>query len=195
MGTIARELGDILRDSDPQRALAVYDLGIQRLGEVKGGVKTSRDYSTMLAKSSYALRLLHRPSEAKRRITAALLILQKTRDYPAERILLSSPACTTLRALGDYEAETGDPRRALAIYQQLLEKVMASKPNVLNDLRDTPKLASIYGALSHLYRLAGDLSQAESVKSQRVELWRHWKQVLPQSSYIRGQLEAAEQDT
>jgi hypothetical protein len=28
---------------------------------------------------------------------------------------------------------------------------MASKPDVLGDLRDTPKLSSIYGALSRLY--------------------------------------------
>jgi tetratricopeptide (TPR) repeat protein len=193
VGTVARELGDILRDRDPQRALAVYDLGIRRLGEIKGGMKTGRDYATMLAKSSYALRRVHRTSEAKRRIDAALVILKNTKDYPAERILPSSPACTTLRALGDYEADAGDTHHALAIYEQLLEKVIASNPDLLNDLRDTPKLSSIYGALYHLYRRTGESSKAEMMKSRRVELWRHWQEVLPRNTYIRGQLEAAEQ--
>jgi tetratricopeptide (TPR) repeat protein len=191
-GTVARELGDILRDRDPQRALVVYDLGIQRLGEIKGGMKTGRDYATLLAKSSYPLRRLGRASEAKKRIDSALAILRSAKDYPAERILLSGPACTTLRALGDFEADASDPGRALAIYEQLLAKVMASKPDVLNDLRDTPKLSGIYGALSQLYRRAGNSSRSEMTKSQRVALWQHWQRLLPRNMYIRGQLEAAE---
>ncbi|MFL6448184.1 MAG: protein kinase domain-containing protein [Bryobacteraceae bacterium] len=195
VGTVARELGDILRDRDPGRALAVYDLGIQRLGEIKAGMKTGRDYATLLAKSSYALRRLGRASEAKRRIDSSLEILKNTKEYPTERILLSSPVCTVLRALGDYEAESDDQGRGLAIYEQLLQKVMASKPDALNDLRDTPKMSSIYAALSHLYRRVGDSKKAELMKSQRIELWRHWQRVLPQNNYIRGQLGAAEQDS
>ncbi len=190
-GTVARELGDILRDRDPQEALAVYDAGLQRLGEIKGGVKVSRDYATMLAKSSYSLRRLGHFSEAKRRLDAALVMLRNTKDYPATRILLSSPACTVLRAFAEYEAEAGDPRQALLSYEQLLEKVMISKPDVLSDLRDTPKLSSIYAALSNLYLRLGEASKADLMRSKRIELWRHWEQALPQNTYIHNQLEAA----
>ena len=192
VGTVARELGDILRERDPVQALAVYDLGLERLGQIKGGMKTSRDYAVMLAKSSYALRRLHRTADAKRRIDTALFVLQRTKDYPATRIALSGPACTVIRALGDFEADAGDPRQALITYEQLLEKVMANKPDVLADLRDTPKLSSIYGALTTLYRRVGDSTKAEAMKSKRVELWRHWQHLLPQNTYVRNQLEAAD---
>src|SRR5262249_20379031 len=84
----ARELGDILRDRDPQRALTVYDLGIQRLGEMGNSLKARRDRAQLLANSSYALRHLHRVSEAKARIDTAFAILSDIKDYPAERIPL-----------------------------------------------------------------------------------------------------------
>jgi hypothetical protein len=145
----------------------------------------------MLAKSSYPLRRLHRASEAKQRLDAALVILRNTKDYPATRIVLSSPACTVLRAIGDYQAEAGDPRQALTAYEQLLEKVMVSKPDALSDLRDTPKLSSIYAALASLYLRVGEASKAEGMQAKRTELWRHWQQALPQNSYVRNQLEAA----
>src|SRR3954471_5677134 len=106
----------------------------------------------MLAKYSYALRRLHRPSEAKRRIDAALMILRNTKDLSGRADSSQRSPRVPLRALGDYKAEARDPARSLATYERLLEKVIASKPDVLNDLRDTPKLSSIYGALSHLYR-------------------------------------------
>ena len=98
----------------------------------------------LLAKSSYPLRRLHRPSEAKARIDAAFAILKDTKDYPAERIRLGSHVYTAVCALADHEAETGDPRHALEMYQQLLDKVMATKPDAFDDLRDAPKLSRIY---------------------------------------------------
>jgi len=191
VGTIARELGDILRERDPREALAVYELGRERLGQVKGGMKTSRDYATILAKSSYPLRRLHRFTEAKERLDTALASLRNTRDYPANRILLSSPACTVLRALGDYQADVGDPHQAVITYEQLLEKVMASNPDVLSDLRETPKLSAIYAALSSLYLRLGESSKAEAMQSKRIELWRHWHEALPLNTYVHNQLEAA----
>jgi tetratricopeptide (TPR) repeat protein/tRNA A-37 threonylcarbamoyl transferase component Bud32 len=191
VGSAARELGDVLHDRDPSRALAVYDVGIQRLGETRNGLKTDRDRAALLAKSSYPLRRLHRPSEAKARIDAAFAALKNTKDYPAERIRLESQAYTVVCALADHEAETGDPHHALQIYEQLLDKVMATKPDVLGDLRDTPKLSRIYGALTILYRRSGNLALAEAMNTRRVELWRVWQQKLPRNTFVRRQLEAA----
>ena len=52
VGTTARELGRILNARDPQRALAVYDLGIQRLSEIRNSLKARREVATLLARSS-----------------------------------------------------------------------------------------------------------------------------------------------
>ncbi len=191
VGTAARDLGDVLRDRDPRRALAVYDVGIGRLEETQNRLEARRDRAVLLAKSSYPLRRLHRPSEAKARIDAAFAILKDTKDYPAERVRLGSHAYTAVSALADHEAETGDPRHALQMYEQLLDRVMATKPDPLDDLRDTPKLSRIYGALTILYRRSGDAASADVMHARRVELWRVWQQKLPQNTYIRGQFEAA----
>jgi tetratricopeptide (TPR) repeat protein len=191
VGTISRELGKILRDRDPRRALAVDDAGIARLGETPNNLRARRDRAALLAQSSYPLRSLHRASEAKARIDAALAILKETKEYPAEQIRPASPAYTVVCALADHEASMGDHRAALQLYEQLLDKVMATRPDPLSDLRDTPRIASIYAALTGLYRRAGNTIAAEAMHTKRVELWRHWQRELPRSAYIHRQLEAA----
>jgi tRNA A-37 threonylcarbamoyl transferase component Bud32/tetratricopeptide (TPR) repeat protein len=191
LATVARELGKILRDRDPQRALAVFDLGIQRLGETGNGRQAQRERAVLLAHSSYSLRRLHRLSEAKTRIDDAYTILRATKDYPSDRIRLASHLYYATCALADYEAEEGDPRRAAEIYEQLLERVMATKPDPLGDLRDTPKLSRIYEALAVLHMRNGNPAGAAEMNSRRLDLWRHWQRQLPQNSFVRRQLEAA----
>jgi tetratricopeptide (TPR) repeat protein len=190
VGTSARELGKVLSERDPRRALAVYDLGIRRLGETPNRLEARRDRAVLLARSSYPLRRLHRPSEAKARIDAAFAVLKETKDFPVEQVRLGSHAYTAVCALADHEAETGNPRLALRMYQQLLDKVIATKPDPLGDLRDAPKLSRIYTTLSALYRRTGDSTSAEAMNTRRVDLWRHWQQKLPQNDFIRRQLEA-----
>jgi len=190
VGTISRELGKILRDRDPRRALTVYDEGIRRLGETPNNLRANRDRAALLAQSSYPLRRLHRPSEAKARIDAAFAILKETKDYPAKQIRPASPVYTADCALADHEAETGDLRHALQLYQQLLAGVMATKPDPLGDLRDTPRISSIYGTLAVLFRRTGDPASAEAMHARQVELWRSWQHKLPQNAFVRRQLEA-----
>ncbi len=193
-GTIAREMGKILRNRDPRRALAVYDLGIARLTETPHNLKARRERAVMLAMSSYPLRHLHRRAEAKARLDAAFAALRETHDYPSERVRLGSQAYWCLRALADYQAETGTVARALETYRNLLNQVMATKPDPLNDLRDTPKLSRIYAALADLYRRTGDSPAAEAMRARRLDLWRQWQAKLPRNAYVRGQFEAASRD-
>ena len=48
--------------------------------------------------------------------------------------------------MANYEAEAGNLNRAVDLYEQLLKKVMAGNPRVLNDLRDAPRtLSSVRG--------------------------------------------------
>ena len=147
-----RELGTILRDRDPRRALAVYDRARQRLGEVPNNPAARRAEAGLLAGSSYALRRLNRASEARNRIEAALRLLRETKDYPTDRIDTDSEAEPALRALGDHLAETGEPLRAAAVYQELLDLILAAKPDPENDLRRATKLSRIYEALAGLHR-------------------------------------------
>jgi tetratricopeptide (TPR) repeat protein len=190
VATTARELGDILRDRDPRRALAVYDLGLQRLGEMRNSLKVRRDRAELLANSSYALRRLHRASEAKARIDAAVVILKETRDYPAERIRLGSYDDKMVSALADYEAEAGDPKQAFKIYEDLLQKVLASSPAPNTSLPDAVNLSRLYTAIAGLSLRVGQNERASILAAQRAELWRHWNARLPNNSFVRRQLEA-----
>ena len=191
IANVARELGDILRERDPQRALAVYDLGIKRLGEMGNSLKARRDHAQLLANSSYSLRRLHRDAEARERIDMAFAILKDTKDYPAERISLGSYDYAVMCAFADHEADTGNPRHALRIYQELVGKVMATRPKPQDILADAIRLGHVYAAMARLERRSARFGLASALDSSREEIWRRWDAKLPNNGFVRRQLTAA----
>src|SRR5262249_24312333 len=145
------ELGDLLRDSDPGRALAVYDETRDRIAEVKNNAKMRRDEASLLAASSYVLRRLRRPAESKERIDAAFTLLSDLKDYPAARVEPGGQVDGTVRALADHYADTGELSAAISTYEDLLEKVRASNPQPKSDLRHAWGLTRIYRDLGNLH--------------------------------------------
>jgi tetratricopeptide (TPR) repeat protein len=189
VGTSSRELGDILRWRQPQEALAVYDVGLRRLSEIRNNVRAQRDKALILANSSYALRNLKRHGESERRVNEALAILTETKDYPAARVALDGPLFAVLQASADHHAATGDPSRSLREYEALLEKVLASQPDVQNDLREAYGLSLMYENLAERQRALGATTQADDSDAKRLALWKHWNGKLPQNPFVLRQLE------
>jgi serine/threonine protein kinase len=184
-------LGDILRHSDPKRALEVYDHSLVRIREVPNDVSARRLETLLLAGSSYAARWMHREKDAKGRIDAALRLLSETKDFPAESIRAGSEADTALRALADHYAETGQPAQALDIYRELFHKIMASNPDPQNDLLNSVYVSRLHTSLAMLLRRVGRESEAVPLEAGRLELWRHWNRKLPGNPFVLRQLEAA----
>lgn len=184
-------LGNVLRDRDPARALAVYDRSLLRIAEIKNNVKARRGEAEILAYSSYALRRLNRNGEAGRRIERAFQFLRDTKDYPADRIVLGSEADIALRALADHRVDTGQPQRAAEVYQDLLDRILASKPDPEHDLRHTVHLSRLYERLGAAHRKSGQPQQAGAMSELRTELWRSWQDKLPQNTFVTRQLTAA----
>jgi predicted Ser/Thr protein kinase/tetratricopeptide (TPR) repeat protein len=181
------ELGDILRDSNPARALEVYDHTRRRMAEVKDNSKARRYEVWALAGSSYALRRLRRPDESRQRIDAAFAILRDLKDYPAAGVTLGEAVDAALRALADHYAGTGQTAAAIATCEELLEKVLASNPHPDTVLRHANGISRIYRDLANLRRRAGDVSRAATLDQQRLELWRHWDKKLPNNPFVRRQ--------
>src|SRR5262245_2643023 len=190
VGMAGRELGDILRDNDAARALNVYDSAFRRLAEVNS-TKSRRDQVWLLAGSSYSLRRLGRPADAKKRIDDAFAILKDVKDYPAATVELGDIVDATLRALADHQADSGAMDAAIATYQELFEKVRASSPQPETDLRHANGLSRIYRDLGNLYRRAGRASEADTLHKQRLELWQSWDKKLPDNPFVQRQLSAA----
>ena len=185
-------MANILRHSNPRKALAMYDAAIVRLSEVPTNLVARRERAAALANSSYALRSLHRIAEARQRIEAAFAILTDTKDYPAERVPFEpSGLYNALLAAADYEAGEGDAHRAVAKYEELLKKVMSAGPDPLSDLRDAPRISLLYQSLGRLYRRIHDTARAEAMEARRRELWLQWDRKLPDNAFVRRQLAAA----
>jgi serine/threonine protein kinase/tetratricopeptide (TPR) repeat protein len=183
-------LGNILRQRDPRGALAVYDLALSRVGEVRNSLPARRSQATLLASSAYALLGLHRRAEARRRLESASSILHETKDIPAEGIKLDSDAYVVSCAWADYQAAEGNLDRAVALYEQLLGRVMAANPQEFDDLRNAPKLSLLYEKVAGVYRRTGATAKASTMEARRLDLWHRWDKKLPHNTFIRRELEA-----
>jgi serine/threonine protein kinase len=189
--SVGRELGDTLRLQNPQKAVAVYDHALRRIREVGNNADARRGEAELLAASTYALRRLNRFEQAQDRIDTAFGLLAETNDYPAGRVVPHEAAHAALRALGDHLAGTGQPQEAAEVYEDLLGKMMASKPDLHNDLPHAVALSQIYGSLAALHRRNGRPDRAEALSTLRLELWHHWDRKLPNNGFVRRHLKTA----
>ena len=189
IATAGHYLGDVLRHSDPKRALDVYDHSLVRIREIPNDIAARRVETLLLSGSSYAARSLHHEKNAKDRIDAAFRLLNETKDYPAESIRAGSEADTAMRALADHYAETGHPAQALEVYQDLLRKVMASNPDPQNDLLNAAYVSRLHTSLAMLFRRMDEREKAASLAATRLDLWQHWAHKLPNNPFVQRQLE------
>ncbi len=189
---VGRHLGDVLRHTDPQSALRVYDACIRSVREAKNtNIATSREEARLLASSSYALRALHRESDAEQRVDEAFEILRKTGDYPAAKIELASEADVALRALADHYAATGQLAKAADGYRDLLAKVNELNPDPENDLRNAVYMSNAYEALARVLRQDRRPQEAIRWEAERRKLWEHWDSKLPSNPFVQRQLALA----
>ena len=183
-------LGNVLRHSNPARALEVYDNALIRIREVPNDIMARRKEACVLASSSYAARRIHHEKDAKARIDAAFRLLRETKDYPTEKIKPGGEADTAVRALADDYAETGQHDRAIEVYEELRRKVMISNADEQNDLLNAVYLSRLDASLASLLRRAGRTEEAIALEGNRLNLWRHWGSKLPNNPFVQRQLAA-----
>jgi serine/threonine protein kinase len=189
---VGRRLGDILRHTDPQSALTVYDACIRSVHEARNTNAVSGQIEArLLASSSYALRALHRESDAQQRIDETFEVLRKTGDYPASKIELDSEADLALRALADHYAATGQPTKAADAYRDLLARVNQSNPDPENDLSHAVYLSNAYADLARVLRQDRRAQEAMSWEAERRKLWEHWDHKLARNAFVQRQLASA----
>jgi tetratricopeptide (TPR) repeat protein len=181
-------VGGILRKSDPAHALAVYDHTFRHVAEIQNNSSFRRFEVSVLAGSSYALRKLGRPAEARRRLDAAFERLRQLKLYPAENFKLGSEVEDSLRALADYEAATGNLHRAVEVYQKLLDQVRPAKSSPETSLTDAVRLSTIYRGASAVQRRAGLSDRASILEARDRKLWQLWDRALPNNTFVRRHL-------
>src|SRR5579883_1818844 len=190
VGTSTRELGPLVNRGDPIAALALYEQALSRLREVKNNDETRQLEAVLLARSSYSLRRLHRPAEARARIETAIRQMRDLKQYSEDRMNPTTDGETVMVAWGDQFAETGQPERAAEIYRQLLKAIDAFHPD-RNDLTVAIRLSRIYETLADLDRRTGNADEARSLAQKRLDLWQTWSKKLPASAFVLRQQAAA----
>jgi serine/threonine protein kinase len=183
----ALEAGNVLRHRDARKALAVYDQAMARIREAKANSSTQHDEAELLAASSYPVRWIGSKAEAQRRIDRAFQLLSEAHIYPADKIEPMSDAYHAVQAQADHYSETGQARKAIDMYQQLLENLRAwgAKPD--DDLRDATCISRTWTALANLLRRVGRTDEAGRLEAQRTELWNHWTSKLPNAQFLLRQ--------
>lgn len=189
--TAARELGDVLRWQQPRDAMAVYDLGLQRLSERPDDSANQRNTATLLAHSAYALRRLGRAGEAAARLARAEELLVATKDLPAQEVPFDGALYEVLLARADHEADTGQASDAARRYRDLLAQVLRQVPAVEQDLTLAERLARLYDATAIAERRAGAADAAMALDDRRRALWEHWGRRLPGNPFVARRLQAS----
>jgi hypothetical protein len=185
------KLAAILRDTQPARAVEMYDDALRRLSAIHENAGTLRNETATLAASTYPLLSLSRGAEARKRLDSAFARLTQLKQYPAQQIELGSPAHETLQALAEYEAYRGNRARAAELYDELLRLVLAGHPNPEISLDHAVKLSNIYGAAASSHRRAGHPEPAADLEMRRLDLWRRWAEKVPNNAFVLRQFEAA----
>ena len=182
-------LAFILQERDPRRALSLYDHTLDRLAELPNNPRARRKEVWILAASTYVLSRLGRNAEAQRRLDAAMARLRDLKLYPADQLVPES--FETLCATAKYEAVTGHALRAIKVYEELLRKLEAAKPNAKTDLYAAVDLTWVYTAYAGFHRHRGRIDLASALEARRLELWQSWNTKLPNNGFVRRQLNAA----
>ncbi|MGA2119420.1 MAG: protein kinase [Bryobacteraceae bacterium] len=190
IATAGHYLGDLLRHTNPARALTVYDHSLAMVREVPDDVAARRMEALLLAGSSYAARRLHRGTDAMVRIGAALRLLRNTGDYPVAVLKPGSEADVAVRALADQQAETGRLDQAIQSYQELRRALLASNPDARSDLLNAVSLTALDASLAALLRRAGAASQAAALQAGNREIWRQWGRRFPNNPFVLRQMAA-----
>jgi hypothetical protein len=151
---------------------------LSRLAEITNNPRARRDEVRALSGSTYPLRQLGKPDEARKRLDLALSRLNELKLYPADRIVPDSEPDKALRALAAHEAETGNIGKAVEIYEELHSKLMASETKPESDLADAVNLSNLYDLISSLHRRNKQSSKADELDAKRLQLWSHWDRKL-----------------
>lgn len=181
---VGLEIGNILRHTSPQEALAVYDHSLATIREAKSSSQAQRDEAELLVASSYAEQRVGHSEEARQRLDKAFLLLRDAKVFPAEKIEPMSEADHALRASADYQAWTRQYSQAINTYQELEKKLVAWNLNLDNDLRDAICISRTWVALAELYRQVGRTDDAAELEDRSKAALKHWTQKLPNSSIV-----------
>jgi len=184
-------LAAVLRQSSPRRSLAIYDHTLNHLAEIVDNASFRRFEVTALVGSTYPLRSLGRKVEAAGRLDRALEYLRALKDYPAEEVKPGSEPDLALCALADYEEDVGNLAKAVETYENLLRRVDDSDPKPEANLADAVQLSRIYRALARIRARAHDSDGGSTAAARRIALWQHWATLLPNNSFVQGELSAA----
>jgi tetratricopeptide (TPR) repeat protein len=186
--SVGRELGGMLRLRDPERALAVYDHALRRVGEVKNNARARRGEVDLLVGSSYPLRTLGRTRDAQQRVDDAFAHLQQLKMYPTDKVPLGSETESALRGRADHQAATGDVARAIATYEELIRGITAAASRPDDSLSDATDLSRVYETLATLQRRAGNEQAAADLDARQRRLWQHWNAKLPNNPFVTAHL-------
>ncbi len=180
--------GEVLRDSDPKRALEIYDHLLRHASEIGNNPSFRRFEVAALAGSSYPLRKLGKNGEAKRRLDAAFSKLEALKMYPSDQIKPESEPDRALCALADFEAGSEHYAKAASIYQELIQKMTAWGADPRAELSHAADFSRVYAGLESAHRRGGNTEGADEALAKRRELWRYWNSRIPSNSFIQRQM-------
>jgi len=184
-------IGAILRRSNPQKSLQVYEHVLTHMEQIQNNPSFRRFEVTALVGSSNALLELGRKQDAQQRLNDALERLNRIGAYPADKLKPGSETAEALTARARFEVVTGNYSQAITDATKLMNGLLAWPADAENSLADAVDISRAYGLLADVQRRAGHSTPATEWEGRRRRLWQKWDAKLPSSPFIQQQIEAA----
>jgi len=185
-------LADLLRPSEPARALRLFDEAWDVMrAEPEGSFLRAEYLTRTAAEASYALRDLGKAAEARRRLARVQAMFYADQTPDSMPVTPHGAEEEWVRAEVDLDAAAGNPRKAIAVYLLILRKFDALGYRPHHSLGDALALSLRQARLAELYRQAGDNATANRYAADRTALWRGWNESLPNNPVVLHQLAEA----
>ena len=188
----ATRLAAALAPADPSRSLALCDEVFADLAKAPNSIRARRSEILAHGLAGTVLSRIGRTADARRHLESALAIMAANSLYPASPIEPQSETADALRARAEFEGAE-DPSRGIQLYEEILAKLQASDAKPESRLGDAQEIASIYSAISALYRRWGNTDAAQRSADSALALWREWDRKLPGNPFIQRQMLLLEQ--
>jgi len=186
-------LADLLRPSNPARALRVFDEAWDVMrAEPEGSFLRAEYLIRTAAEASYALRDLGKSAEARRRLAQVQATFHIDQTPGNMQVTPHGAEEEWVRAEADLDAAAGNPRKAITVYVLILGKFDALGYRPHHSLTDALALSVRQARLAELYRQAGDDGMASRYAADRRALWRGWNASLPNNPVVLHQLAEAQ---
>lgn len=179
LSNVLRHLGAVLRDSDPNQSIALYQRaqGIlnQLLATSPGDFRYRRDLANTSLGLSFPYRVQKRYAESLTELEKAVATHQEMRSQDPTRRTVAEDLSDTMLAMSALHMRMGRPEAALDYASRTVADARKLAERDKEDLFSERCLALAYENLGQVHAAVGNSAEARASYTDALAIWSRWR--------------------